>query len=136
VQRRGLTGTNAPIRAWLSQHEAQLVAEPGGYMARAALGALAISQPPGSADRLTREKRERTRAPLHEDAASRVAEVYHQLLDCLDEGSVEAIACKPASSAPTSDCSFGVKASTSFSGMCIVQMLPMSVTPVRESIST
>ncbi|UQA62138.1 hypothetical protein [Polyangium aurulentum] len=45
VQRLGLTGVNAPLRAWLQEHEAALLAEEEAYLARAALGALATSQP-------------------------------------------------------------------------------------------
>ncbi len=50
VQRLALTRAFAPIRAWLQQFEAELRAESGGYIARAALGALATSQPRGLAD--------------------------------------------------------------------------------------
>jgi hypothetical protein len=50
VQRLALTRTFAPIRAWLQQHEAELRAEGGAYLARAALGALATSQPRGMSD--------------------------------------------------------------------------------------
>lgn len=50
VQRLALTRAFAPIRAWLQQYDAELRAESGAYLARAALGALATSQPRGLSD--------------------------------------------------------------------------------------
>jgi hypothetical protein len=50
VQRLALTRAFAPLRAWLQQLEAELRAEGGAYLARAALGALATSQPRGLSD--------------------------------------------------------------------------------------
>jgi hypothetical protein len=50
VQRLAVTRAFAPIRAWFQQHEAELRAEAGAYLARAALSALATSQPRGLSD--------------------------------------------------------------------------------------
>jgi len=50
VQRRALSGAYPTIRAWFAQHDSVLRADSGGYLARAALGALAMSQLPGVAD--------------------------------------------------------------------------------------
>lgn len=50
VQRRALSGAHASIRGWLAQHDRFLRDEPGAYTARAALGALATTQPRGIDD--------------------------------------------------------------------------------------
>jgi hypothetical protein len=47
IQRLALTGAFTPLRAWLEQHEEALVADPTAVLGRAALGALATSQPTG-----------------------------------------------------------------------------------------
>lgn len=50
IPRLALTGAFTPLRAWLQQHEATLIAEPTAVLGRAALGALATSQPCGLDD--------------------------------------------------------------------------------------
>ncbi len=50
VQRRALSGAYPTLRAWFAKHDAFLRREPGGHLARAALGALATAQLPGTAD--------------------------------------------------------------------------------------
>lgn len=47
IPRLALTGAFTPLRTWLKQHEAALVADPTAVLGRAALGALATSQPTG-----------------------------------------------------------------------------------------
>ncbi|WP_437674178.1 hypothetical protein [Sorangium sp. So ce131] len=50
VPRLALTGAFTPLRAWLARHEAPLAADPTAVLGRAALAALAVSQPTGIAD--------------------------------------------------------------------------------------